>query len=205
MSVEKKKFAHTIEVVVEAEAAEESLRKVEWIVRAIHESDALPTDVKVHSYSIAHEEGEAKAAGGASPRDHATASEVSMRIRAKHLDAATEAYRTWVTRHRKAVTGINERLGQQGHTLWPLPGSYTDSLFSVFQAQGFDSEITRNGDLVVTRFTGSVSGALALLRPMQEFVAPKSRMVITLHTGAVWRVDFDGERLSFHPDQSAGE
>ena len=44
-------FAHTIEVVVEASSPEDSLRRVEQIVQAIHESDALPSGVRVRSYS----------------------------------------------------------------------------------------------------------------------------------------------------------
>lgn len=49
-------FAHTIEVVVKAESPEESLLRVEQIVQAIHESDALPDGVRVRSYSEASPE-----------------------------------------------------------------------------------------------------------------------------------------------------
>lgn len=56
MPAEKKRFAHTIEVVVEAEDDERSLHKVEWIVGSIHESDALPDGVAVRSYSEGREE-----------------------------------------------------------------------------------------------------------------------------------------------------
>lgn len=51
MSTEKKRFTHEIEVIVEAEDGAASLGKVEQIVRAIHESDALPDGVVVRSYS----------------------------------------------------------------------------------------------------------------------------------------------------------
>lgn len=51
VSAERKRFTHEIEVIVEAEDGAASLAKVERIVRAIHESDALPDGVVVRSYS----------------------------------------------------------------------------------------------------------------------------------------------------------
>lgn len=51
MSAEKKRFIHEIEVIVEAGDGAASLGKVEQIVRAIHESGALPDGVVVRSYS----------------------------------------------------------------------------------------------------------------------------------------------------------
>lgn len=53
-------FAHTVELVIEAESAEVSLLKVEEIVRAVHESDALPEGVRVRSYGVATPEGESE-------------------------------------------------------------------------------------------------------------------------------------------------
>lgn len=55
-----KTFAHTVELVIEAGSAEESLLKVEEIVKAVHESDALPDGVRVRSYSVAVPEGESE-------------------------------------------------------------------------------------------------------------------------------------------------
>lgn len=48
-----KTFVHDVELVVEAGSPEGSLEVVERIVRAIHESDALPDGVRVRSYSVA--------------------------------------------------------------------------------------------------------------------------------------------------------
>lgn len=52
---EQSKFTHDITVRVEAGSREESLLRVEEIVQAIQESDALPSGVKVHSYTEGRE------------------------------------------------------------------------------------------------------------------------------------------------------
>lgn len=46
-------YTHTIELVVRSESAEESQSRVEQIVAAIHDSDALPSGVRVRSFTEA--------------------------------------------------------------------------------------------------------------------------------------------------------
>ena len=115
--------------------------------------------------------------------------DIRFRIRASRIASATEAYRKLVTEKRILVAGINKRLGMQGHEVWPLPGSYKDSLRSVFESYGFSTSIDKKGGLRLTGFTGAMTeGVLDLLRSVVGFAGRRSHIDFTSDNGLTCKV-----------------
>lgn len=114
----------------------------------------------------------------------ATATDIKFRISLSKIAAASNAYRELVSDQRAPIVRINEQLRMKGHKPWPLPGTYRDSLGSVFEAYGFSTCTGRRGTLSLTGFVGSLSTeTMDLLGSVSRYTAPRSHIILALDDG----------------------
>lgn len=112
-----------------------------------------------------------------------------FRIRAAHLEAATQALRDDAQRWHCWTVRRNEKLAARGRPTLPLPDTHVESVESTFRGLGFTITHDRAGGLRLTGFSGSPENQVLIidaLRAVEKQVESRSSLTWEMNDGSSW-------------------